>query len=137
MKCQLSWDRIYMGIAEKFGELSYDPFTKVGCVVVRDGNILSFSYNGTPAGQSNDMRDARGESLNIVLHAESNALLKMASTGIPTASATVYTTRMPCLSCAKIIYQANIARVAYKTNHSCEDGALFLERAGIPLEKIS
>jgi len=126
-----------MDIAEKFGELSYDPFTKVGCVIVRDGNILSFSYNGTPTGHSNDMRDSQGETLPIVLHAESNALLKMASIGIPTAGATVYTTRMPCLGCAKIIYQANISRVVYKTNHSCEDGAMFLERADIPLEKIS
>jgi dCMP deaminase len=137
MKNQISWDRIFMRAADVFAEISYDPFTKVGCIVVRDDNILSFSYNGTPSGQSNTMRDTKGDSLPIVLHAESNALLKMAGKGIATAGSTVYTTRCPCLGCAKIIYQANVERVVFRQYHSSDEGISFLEKVGIPVEKLS
>ena len=113
MKNQLSWDRFYMGIAEKAAELSYEDERKVGCVIVKDGNILSFSYNGTPPGTSNIMRDADGRTLPLVLHAETNAIAKVAQSHESTKGATVYTTYSPCMECAKAIYQAGIERVVF------------------------
>ena len=125
-----------MGIARLAGDLSYDPKTKVGCVIVKDGNILSFSYNGTPSGASNNMRAPDMESLSEVLHAETNALGKLLKSGVSSAGATVYTTREPCLNCAKMIYQAGVHRVVFKDRHSNADGTYFLFDRGILVEKV-
>lgn len=125
-----------MGVAEKSAELSYDPKTKVGCVVVKDGNILSFSYNGTPSGASNEMRSHDMETLPDVLHAETNALGKLLKAGISSGGATVYTTREPCLNCAKMMYQSGINRVVFKDRHSSADGVYFLFDRGIIVEMI-
>jgi len=137
MRSQIFWDRFFMDIAEKVSDLSYDPKTKVGCVVVRDRNILSFSYNGTPSGLSNNMRTAGGEPVDEVLHAETNALAKIARSYDSTTNTTVYTTRAPCLSCAKAIYQAGSVRVVYRDDHSCDKGLNFLQQLYIPTTKVN
>ena len=137
MKNQLSWDRFFLGIAAKSAELSYEDKTKVGCIIVRDGNILSFSYNGTPGGTSNIMRDSAGETLDIVLHAETNAIGKLAKSNESTERATLYSTRAPCLDCAKTIYQSGIQRVVYSTDHSTDRGLLFLRNVGIHVLKVN
>lgn len=125
-----------MDIAFKVSELSYDPKTQVGCVVVKDGNILSFSYNGTPAGASNQTRDANMETLPEVLHAETNALGKMLKAGVSSMGTTVYTTREPCLDCAKVMYQAGVRRVVFHDKHSNQDGRYFLFDREILIERI-
>ena len=136
MKQQISWDIFFMDIAMKAADLSYDPKTKVGCVIVKNGNIISFSYNGTPAGSSNIMRDQYMESLPEVLHAESNALGKMMRMGIGTEGCTLYSTREPCLQCAKMIYQAGIRRVVFHDRHSVADGVYFLSDHGVRVERV-
>ena len=125
-----------MEIAFHAAELSYDPKTKVGCVVVKDGNILSFSYNGTPQGADNTTRDQYMETLPEVLHAETNALGKMLKAGISSMGCTVYTTREPCLHCAKVMYQAGVRRVVFHDKHSSSDGRYFLFDREIILERI-
>lgn len=136
MKDQRSWDLFFMDIAWRAASESYEEKTQVGSVIVRDGNILSFSYNGTPQGQSNVMRDADGETLSCVLHAETNAIAKIARSNETTEGATLYATREPCLECAKAIYQAGIVRVVYNTRHSSNSGTLFLNSVEIPVFRI-
>lgn len=133
---QEAWDNFFMDVADRASDMSYDEKTRVGCLVVRDGNILSFSYNGTPPGHSNIMRDADGETIDDVLHAETNALFKVARSTETTAASTVYTTRCPCLSCAKAIFQAGVVRVVYRGEHSDNRGHDFLRRAGVVIERI-
>lgn len=125
-----------MNVANLAGDLSYDPKTKVGCVVVKDGNILSFSYNGTPAGADNNTRSPDMETLPEVLHAETNALGKMLRMGISSAGTTLYSTREPCIHCAKLVYQAGVRRVVFKDRHSSQDGTYFLFDRGILVEKV-
>ena len=125
-----------MDVAELSADLSHDPKTRVGCVIVKDGNILSFSYNGTPSGSSNIMRDIHMESLPEVLHAETNALGKMMRAGISTAGCTLYSTREPCIHCAKLIYQAGIRRVVFHDRHSSPEGTYFLFDREIRVERI-
>lgn len=125
-----------MDIAELSADLSYDPKTKVGSVIVKEGNILSFSYNGTPPGADNWTRDSNMETLPEVLHAESNALGKMMRAGISTAGCTIYSTREPCIHCAKLIYQAGIVRVVFHERHSNYDGTHFLFDRNIMVERI-
>ena len=136
MKTQQSWDRFFMDIAMKTADLSYDPKTKVGAVIVRDGNILSFSYNGTPSGTDNRTRDGNMETRPEVLHAETNALGKMMRAGISTAGCTLYSTREPCIHCAKLIYQAGIRRVVFHDRHSNPEGTYFLFDQDIRVERI-
>lgn len=136
MKSQLSWDRFFMGVAVLSADLSYDPKTKVGAVITRDGNILSFSYNGTPSGTNNNTRDGNMETLPEVLHAETNALGKMMRAGISTAGCTLYSTREPCIHCAKLIYQAGIRRVVFHERHSNPEGTYFLFDREILVEMI-
>ena len=125
-----------MGVAELSADLSYDPKTKVGAVIVRDGNILSFSYNGTPSGADNNTRDGNMETLPEVLHAETNELGKMMRAGISTAGCTLYSTREPCIHCAKLIYQAGIRRVVFHERHSNPEGTYFLFDREIMVERI-
>jgi dCMP deaminase len=127
MKTQKSWDSFYMCIAEKTSELSYANDRKVGCVVVNDGNILSFSYNGTVRGTYNDTQQNK----EYVLHAETQALSKMARHGIPTKGCTLYSTLSPCVECAKIIYQMGISRVVFKDEYKDLSGIRFLKDNGV------
>jgi len=103
-----------MGLADYVSLRSKDHERKVGAVIVKDGNILSFSYNGTVPGDSNIMRDADGKALPTVLHAESNAIAKVAQSMSSTLGSTLYTTLSPCFECAKLIYQVGIARVVWR-----------------------
>jgi len=131
MKSQKSWDNFYMSLAKKVSELSYDPKTKVGCVIVENDNILSFSYNGTASGTCNVMRDINGDTLNTVVHAEVGAIAKCARQGKAILGATLYCTRAPCLQCALLMNAAGITRVVYGTEHSSRDGVNFLREMGI------
>lgn len=135
MKCQKTWDKFFMDVAKRAAEESYDEKTKVGCVIVKDRNILSFSYNGTPSGYPNIMRDENGDTLDLVLHAETNAIGKIARSNESSEGATLYSTLSPCITCAKAIYQAGIGRVVYETDYSSNRGVEFLRDHGIPTMK--
>jgi len=109
---QARYDTLYMDIAERISEMSYDTDTKVGAVIVKDGNIISMGWNGTPSGFPNDCKHPNtGVTLPYVIHAEANAICKLARDGGNGLGATLYTTLAPCMECTKLILQSGISEV--------------------------
>ena len=135
MKSQLSWDRFYMSLAEKCAELSYDA-RKVGCVIVRNGNILSFSYNGTAPLTDNTTRDVSNETLPEVMHAEQAAIAKAAREGVSVNMSTVYITLSPCITCAKLLLFSGIKRVVYRDEYKDLTGIQYLQDNGVQTSKL-
>ena len=113
MPKQKKLDKVYMGIAEGVSTLSHCERKKVGCIIVSGNNILSMGYNGTPTGMNNKC-ERDNMSYWYVLHAESNAIAKVANSSGDCFGSTLYTTMSPCRECAKLIIQAGIHRVVYK-----------------------
>ena len=109
----LKYDKLYMDIAERVGEMSYDEAYKVGSIIVKDGQILSQGWNGMPTGMDNVMRYPDGKTKDEVIHSEANALMKLAKHGGNANGATIYCTYSPCWGCAKLILQAGIKRLVY------------------------
>ena len=106
------YDHLYMDIANRVSEMSYDEDTKVGAVIVKDGNIISMGWNGTPSGFPNHCKDtSTGNTLPIVIHAEANAICKLARSSTDGQGATLYTTLSPCTECTKLILQSGIDNV--------------------------
>ena len=105
-------DKVFINIAKETSTLSHCVRSKVGAVLVKDGNIISFGYNGTPAGMSNDCEE-NDTTFPHVIHAESNAIIKAAKTGSAVDGSTLYLTLSPCLDCSKLILQSGIKRVVY------------------------
>ena len=130
MKSQQSWDNFYMSLVDKISELSYAEDKKVGALVVKDDNIVSFSYNGTARGRNNST-EANGRTLDEVYHAEASALHKLAKSGVSPYGATIYCTMAPCIHCAKIIYGCGLSRVVYKTPYKDMSGVDFLLSLGV------
>lgn len=114
MASQRSLDSVYMNIAAEVANLSHCKRSKVGALIVKDNNILSFGYNGSPSGIDNCCEDKLARTHWWVLHAESNAVAKVAKSTQSSENATLYTTLSPCNDCSKIIIQAGITRVVYK-----------------------
>mgnify|MGYP003624980464 CR=1 FL=1 len=133
-------DRVYMNMAGELAMLSHATRRKVGCLIVRDTQIISEGYNGTPRGFDNNCEYT--DHVNHfytkpeVLHAESNAITKLARSTNSSQGATVYVTCSPCFDCAKLIIQAGISSVVYRDEYSSDKGTALLERAGIPVEKL-
>lgn len=134
---QLKLDKTYIKMAEVLAELSYAQRAKVGCLVVMDTHIISEGVNGTPAGFDNNCEEYNFlEEMTTkpeVLHAESNAIAKLAKSTQSSLGATLYTTRSPCFDCAKIIIQAGIKRVVYKDEYRKTDGIRLLIKAGLDI----
>jgi len=106
------YDHLYMDIAHRVSEMSHDTDTKVGAVIVKDGNIISMGWNGTPSGFPNNCKDTTtGRTLPIVIHAEANAICKLAKSSTDGEGATLYTTLSPCTECTKLILQSGITDV--------------------------
>ena len=130
----------YMQTAKTFAELSHAKRLKVGCIIVKDDRIISIGYNGMPAGWSNICEDIteEGESKTKpeVLHAESNAIAKLAKSSESGQGATLFVTHSPCLECAKLIYQSGIAMVIYDDLYRNKSGLTFLEKSGLKLEQL-
>jgi len=109
---QARYDDLYMDIAKRVSEMSYDSDTKVGALLVKDGNIISMGWNGTPSGFPNDCKHSHtGVTLPTVIHAEANAICKLARTGGNGSDAVLYTTLAPCMECTKLILQSGISEV--------------------------
>jgi len=109
---QERYDTMYMDIAERVSEMSYDTDTKVGAIIVKDGNIISMGWNGTPSGFPNDCKHpGTGATLPYVIHAEANAIAKLARTGGNGLDSTLYCTLAPCMECTKLILQSGISEV--------------------------
>lgn len=130
-------DKRYMRMAGIWAENSYCKRRKVGALIVKDKMIISDGYNGTPSGFENVCEDDNNLTKPYVLHAEANAITKIARSGNNSDGATLYVTTSPCIECAKLIIQAGIKRVVYGEKYRIEDGLLLLRRAGIELEYVS
>ncbi|MFQ3578834.1 MAG: dCMP deaminase family protein [Bacteroidales bacterium] len=127
----------YLRMARIWAENSYCERRKVGALLVKDKMIISDGYNGTPAGFENICEDEEGKTKQYVLHAEANAITKVAKSNNSSLGATLYVTASPCIECAKLIIQAGIIRVVYSENYRLDDGIKLLERAGIELNYIN
>lgn len=131
------FDRRYLEMASVWARNSYCKRRQVGALLVKDRMIISDGYNGTPSGFENQCEDADGVTKPYVLHAEANAITKVAKSGNNSAGATLYITDSPCMECAKLIIQAGIRRVVYADEYRLTDGIDLLRRAGVDVEKIS
>lgn len=136
MTKQEQFDRSYLEMARVWAKNSYCTRRKVGAILVKDRMIISDGFNGTPAGFENICEDpATGKTKPYVLHAEANAITKVAKSGNNSEGATLYVTDAPCLECSKLIIQAGIRRVVYVIEYSVRDGIELLRRAGIEVCK--
>ncbi len=133
---QLRYDKAYLRIAHEWGKLSHCERKQVGAIIVKDRMIISDGYNGTPTGFENCCEDDEGYTKWYVLHAEANAILKVAASTQSCKGATLYITLSPCKECSKLIHQAGIIRVVYSQAYKDNSGLDFLEKAGIELKLI-
>lgn len=136
-KKQLKYDKAYLRIAAEWGKLSHCERKKVGAVIVKDRMIISDGFNGTPTGFENPCEDEEGYTKWYVLHAEANAILKVASSTQSCKGATLYITLSPCKECSKLIHQAGIKRIVYQVGYKDDSGLVFLAKAGVEIEQIT
>jgi dCMP deaminase len=127
---------IYMQNAYQFAKLSYAERRKVGCIIVKDHQVISFGYNGMPHGFNNVCEDGN-ITKPAVLHAESNAIMKVAKSTMSCEGAELYTTTCPCFGCAKLIIQAGISKVYYTEEYRDMSGVELLQQAGIIVEQVN
>ncbi|KAA6333633.1 dCMP deaminase [termite gut metagenome] len=130
-KKQIELDKRYIRMATVWSENSYCQRRKVGALIVKGNMIISDGYNGTPSGFENVCEDENNVTKPYVLHAEANAITKIARSNNSSDGATLYVTASPCIECAKLIIQAGIIRVVYSEQYRLEDGINLLQRAGI------
>jgi dCMP deaminase len=133
---QLKYDKAYLRMASEWAKLSYCERRQVGAIIVKYRMIISDGYNGTPTGYENICEDDEGYTKWYVLHAEANAILKVAASTQSCKGATLYITLSPCKNCSKLIYQAGITRVVYSTAYKDLSGVDFLEKSGIEVNFI-
>tara|TARA_A100001035_G_scaffold232926_1_gene195471 strand:+ start:66 stop:500 length:435 start_codon:yes stop_codon:yes gene_type:complete len=141
------FDKAHMQTANVYAKLSPAKRLKVGCILVKENRIVSIGYNGTPSGWSNECEypSKRGaltgnvielKTKPEVLHAETNAIAKVARSTESAEGATLYTTHAPCLECSKLIYQSGISAVYYEKEYRTDTGVKFLKKSGIPVFKM-
>jgi dCMP deaminase len=133
---QLKYDKAYLKMAQSWSALSHCVRKKVGAIIVKDGMIISDGYNGTPAGFDNMCENDQGETHWYVLHAEANAILKVAKSTQNCKGATLYLTLSPCKDCSKLILQSGIKRVVYQHGYKDDAGIAFLKSANIDIEQL-
>ena len=130
------YDKAYLRIAKEWGNLSYCQRKKVGAIIVKDKMIISDGYNGTPSGFENCCEDEDNVTKWYVLHAEANAILKVARSTQSCEDATLYITLSPCKDCSKLIHQSGIKRVVYHQEYKDCSGLDFLRKAGVEVDLI-
>ncbi|TVZ52476.1 deoxycytidylate deaminase [Dokdonia sp. Hel_I_53] len=130
---QLKYDIAYLRMAREWGKLSHCERKQVGAIIVKDKMIISDGYNGTPTGFENVCEDDNGITKWYVLHAEANAILKVASSTQSCHGATLYITLSPCKDCSKLVHQAGIKRVVYTNSYKDLAGVEFLAKAGVEI----
>ena len=148
---QKKYDIFFMDIAKRVSEMSYAKRLKVGSILVKDGNIISFGWNGMPAGWDNNCEDEvvvavvdgapQKEIKELrtkpeVLHAEQNLLMKISKSTNSSQGATMYVTCAPCIECAKLIHQSGIFKVVYEHTYRNNDGLNLLEKCGVDIQQI-
>lgn len=127
---------LYMDWAKRTAELSHAKRLHVGAVIVKDDTVISYGYNGMPAGWDNNCEDETYITKKEVLHAESNAIAKLARSHNSGLGADIFITHAPCMECSKLIYQSGIGRVYYGTAYRDTSGIEFLEKSGIEVNKL-
>ena len=133
---QIKYNYKYLEIASKISELSHANRKKVGCIIVKDGVIISDGFNGTPKGFENGCEDIDGNTKWYTLHAEANAITKLVRTGgISAEGATMYLTLSPCKECAKLILQSGISKIIYSEEYRDLSGVDFLNKSGLEICK--
>ena len=133
---ETKFDRSYIEMAHVWAKNSYCKRRQVGALIVKDRMIISDGYNGTPSGFENICEDENGNTKPYVLHAEANAITKVAKSNNSSEGATLYITDSPCMECAKLIIQSGIVRVVYENKYRITDGLDLLERAGVVVEQL-
>ena len=142
--------KLYMDWASRTAQLSHARRLQVGAVIVKDDSVISYGYNGMPAGWDNNCEDEIGHVLDVnenvveirlktkpeVLHAETNAIAKLAKSNESGLGATMFITHAPCLDCAKLIYQSGIGHVLYRNAYRDISGVLFLEKSGVTVTQV-
>jgi len=133
---QFLLDQRYLKMAAIWAQNSYCNRRKVGALLIKDKMIISDGYNGTPSGFENVCEDENGKTKPYVLHAEANAITKVAKSNNSSEGATLYVTSSPCLECAKLIIQAGIKRVVFTDNYRLDDGIILLKNANIEVRQV-
>ena len=136
MDKQTQYDLHYLEMARIWSQNSYCERRKVGALMVKDRMIISDGYNGTPRGFENVCEDEDGHTKSYILHAEANAITKVARSNNSSEGATIYITASPCIECAKLIIQSGIVRVVYSDDYRLQEGIELLQRAGIQVDKF-
>jgi len=131
---KVKYDKAYLRIAKEWGQLSYCKRKQVGAIIVKDRMIISDGYNGTPSGFENCCEDEENLTKWYVLHAEANAILKVARSTQSCENATLYITLSPCKECSKLIHQSGIKRVVYHQEYKDTSGIDFLRKAGVEVD---
>ncbi len=129
-------DKLYLRMAKVWSENSHCKRNKVGCLVVKDRQIISDGYNGTPSGFPNECEDCNNKTLSSVLHAEANAITKLAKSTNSAEGSTLYVTLSPCFDCAKLIIQSGIKRIVYSEEYRNTDSFKLFEDANIELKQL-
>ena len=130
------YDKAYLRLAKEWSKLSYCKRKQVGAIIVHDRMIISDGYNGTPSGFENCCEDENNLTHWYVLHAEANAILKVANSTQSCKDATLYITLSPCKECSKLIHQSGIKRVVYHEGYKDDSGLQFLSKAGVEVKHI-
>lgn len=130
-------DTLYLRMAKVWSENSHCKRSQVGCLIVKDRQIISDGYNGTPSGFPNECEDCDNNTLPTVLHAEANAITKIAKSANSAEGATLYVTLSPCFDCAKLIIQAGIKRIVYSEVYRKTDSFKLFEEAGIEIKRVN
>ena len=133
---QLRYDRAYLKMAQEWAKLSHCQRKQVGALIVKDGMIISDGYNGTPTGFDNNCEDDIGNTHWYVLHAEANAIMKVARSTNSMVNSTLYLTLSPCKDCSKLILQTGIKRLVFQTLYKDNGGVEFLRESGIDIVQI-
>ena len=131
------FDIAYLRMAREWARLSYCHRKQVGALIVKDRMLISDGYNGTPSGFDNTCEDGEGKTHWYVLHAEANAILKLAASTNSAKGATLYLTLSPCKECSKLVLQAGISRLVYISEYSDGEGIAFLQNHGIEIMQIA
>jgi len=136
VKKQQKYDLAYLAMAKRWSELSHCTRKKVGALIVKDHMIISDGYNGTPTGFENPCEDEENYTKWYVLHAEANAILKVASSTQSCKGSTLYLTLSPCRECSKLVFQAGIKRLVYDKAYKDTTGLEFLQKAGVEVVQL-
>jgi len=135
-KKQERFDKAYLRMASEWAKLSHCSRKQVGAIIVKGRMIISDGFNGTPTGFENCCEDENGDTKWYVLHAEANAILKVANSTNSCEGATLYLTLSPCKECSKLVHQAGITRLVYKNGYKDDAGIAFLKKAGVDVVQI-